>query len=302
MTVFGIAAIQSTPSMNGGLDSLFQDIRNTVKRLPWVQMVVLGELAAHGPKTDHAEPSNGETEQRFRDLARELEIYLVPGSLYEKRADGIYNTTPVIDPQGEVIARHDKLFPFLPYETGVTPGRDYCVFDIPQVGRFGVVICYDMWFPEVVRTLAGMGAEVILIPTMTNTVDRDVELSIARANAAVNQCYVIDVNVAGDWGNGRSVFYGPGGELLYECGDGHDVVALELNLDEVRRVRERGWNGLGQVLKSFRDSDLSFPLHEDPAERRRSMKKLGELKKPGKGGSSAQSRNDAAGPVFRVIE
>jgi predicted amidohydrolase len=57
-----------------------------------------------------------------------------------------------------------------------------------------------MWFPETTRQLAALGAEVILHPTMTDTIDRDVELPIARANAAMNQCYFFDVNGVGDGG------------------------------------------------------------------------------------------------------
>ncbi len=95
----------------------------------------------------------------------------------------VYNTTSVIDPQGEVVRRFRKLFPFRPYERDVAGGSEFCVFDVPAVGRFGVSICYDMWFPETTRTLVAMGAEVILHPTMTDTIDRDVELSIARASA-----------------------------------------------------------------------------------------------------------------------
>jgi predicted amidohydrolase len=62
------------------------------------------------------------------------------------------------------------MFPFYPYETGVTQVH-YCVFDVPNVARFGVSICYDMWFPETIRTLVTMGA-VILHPTLTGTIDR----------------------------------------------------------------------------------------------------------------------------------
>jgi predicted amidohydrolase len=80
------------------------------------------------------------------------------------------------------------------------------VFDVPGAGKIGIAICYDVWFPEASRTLAAMGAEVILVPTMTNTIDRDVELSIARSTAAINQCIVVDVNVGGEQGFGRSVF------------------------------------------------------------------------------------------------
>ena len=82
----------------------------------------------------------------------------------------------------------------------VARGNRHTVFDIPDVGRFGVSICYDMWFPETTRTLAWMGAEVILHPSLTNTIDRDVEISIARASAATNQCYFVDLNCSGRLG------------------------------------------------------------------------------------------------------
>ena len=113
----------------------------------------------------------------------------------------VHNTTPVIDPSGQVVGRYRKMFPFLPYEADVVPGEEFLVFDVADVGRFGVSICYDMWFPETTRTLVAMGAEVILHPSHTTTIDRDAELAIARASAVMNQCYLFDVNGAGPIGN-----------------------------------------------------------------------------------------------------
>ena len=60
----------------------------------------------------------------------------------------------MIDPNGNVVGRYRKMFPFQPYENHVEPGTEFLVFDVPDVGRFGVSICYDMWFPETSRTLA----------------------------------------------------------------------------------------------------------------------------------------------------
>lgn len=289
MSHLGIAAIQTAGHKSGNLNAIEAEIATTAKRLPWVQMIVLGELAIHGPSLKFAEAENGPTITRLRKLAQHLGIWLVPGSLYETRGDAVYNVTHVIDPSGEIVAKHDKLYPFLPYEKGVTAGRDFCVFDVPGAGRIGVAICYDMWFPEVIRTLTAMGAEAILLPTMTNTIDRDVELAIARSNAATNQCYFIDVNVAGEQGNGKSIFYGPGGELLHACGDGAEVVALTLDFNEVRRVRESGWNGLGQVLKSFRDAPVEYNLYRSPENRQAGFKALGPLKMPGRDTASGLS-------------
>lgn len=306
MSVLGIAAIQLEGAASGNLDLVEREVRSIAKRFPWVVMVATGELAIHGASLDRAEPAGGETEMRLQALARETGLWLIPGSIYERRDGRVFNTTPVIDPTGAIIARYDKMFPFLPYEKNVEAGTQYTVFDVPGIGRVGIAICYDMWFPEAIRTLCAMGAEVIILPTMTNTVDRDVELAIARANAAINQCYFVDINVAGELGNGRSVIYGPGGELLHESGTGRDIMAFELDLEQVRRVRERGWNGLGQVLKSFRDAPVSFPLHASMAARQSGMRELGPLNMPQRqaDGAAGDGKGEGRGvkPRLSVIE
>lgn len=69
----------------------------------------------------------------------------------------------VIDPEGRVVVRYRKMFPFRPYSVDVDTGTDFVVFDVPDVGAFGLSIRYDIWFPEHARTLACMGAEVILL-------------------------------------------------------------------------------------------------------------------------------------------
>lgn len=287
MSALGIAAIQITGKKSGNLALVEKEIGSVVKRFPWVSMVVIGELAIHGPGLGFAEAEGGKTETQLCDLARRLGVWIIPGSIYIKRGDDIFNCTPVIRPDGVIVARYDKMFPFLPYETGVRPGERYVTFDVPDIGRFGIAICYDLWFPEATRTLAAMGAEVLIVPTMTNTIDRDVELSIARSTAAINQCFVVDVNVAGEQGFGRSVFYGPGGDALHECGSGHEVAALELDLAQVRRTRSRGWHGLGQALKSFRDMPAAYPFHTDPEKRRTALATLGPLEIPGRSEAEA---------------
>lgn len=280
MTSFAIAALQLETSRGDNLASLRMEIESAVARFPWLRMAVLGELSAYGSGTDRAEPLAGPTERDFCRIAKLLGIWLVPGSFYVHQNDVIYNLTPVINPAGEVVARHRKLFPFQPYESGVAAGTDFTVFDVPKVGRFGISICYDMWFPETTRTLAAMGAEVILHPSMTNTIDRDVELAIARANAAVNQCYFIDVNVAGRLGFGQSIVCGPGGEVVHLAGRGREVFPVEVNLEYVRHVRRRGWNGTTQVLKSFRDRAVDFPVCADRRLVSDSLASLGPLSMP----------------------
>jgi predicted amidohydrolase len=172
------------------------------------------------------------------------------------------------------------MFPFYPYEAGVTGGDEFLVFDVPQIGRFGVSICYDMWIPETSRTLAAMGAEVILHPTLTSSIDRDVELAIARATAAQQQCFFFDVNGLGDGGIGHSIVIGPHGDPIHRCGGGEELFPIEIDVARVRRSREIGLKGLGQPLKSFRDRSVRFPVYADDWRDRGYFAGLGPLQKP----------------------
>ncbi len=187
----------------------------------------------------------------MQKMAKKHNIWLLPGSIFEKSEGNIYNTASVINPEGEVVTRYRKMFPFYPYEVGVTPGSHFCVFDVPDVAKFGISICYDMWFPETVRTLSVMGAEVILHPTMTGTIDRDIELSIVRAMAAVNQCYFFDVNGLESGGNGRSLVCGPDGRVIYQAEGNEEIFPLELNIDRVK-TKPGTWSAkIRSTLKKF---------------------------------------------------
>lgn len=247
---------------------------------PWVQMVVFSELAPFGPLLSKAQPLPNPTEEVFQGWARRHDIWLLPGSMYEQDGDKIYNTAVVIDPGGNVVGRYRKMFPFRPYEEGVAAGTEFLVFDVPDAGRFGLSICYDLWFPETARTLAAMGAEAILHPTLTGTIDRDVEIAIVRATAAQNQCFVFGINGFGDCGNGRSIIAGPAGDVTYQGQSAPEMIPLEIDFDRVRRSRERGLRGLGQQLKSFRDRKIEFEVYGPRGREWPYLNSLGPLVKP----------------------
>ncbi|UCE32130.1 MAG: carbon-nitrogen hydrolase family protein [Burkholderiales bacterium] len=281
MIPFAIAGIQMNVSaQQENITAMGHKLDVLMARFPWVQMVLFSELCALGPSPQHAQPAGGPAEQAFCRMAAHHGLWLIPGSIFERSGDDVFNMTPVISPDGVVVARYRKMFPFQPYETGIRPGTEFCVFDVPEVGRFGVSICYDMWFPETTRTLVAMGAEVILHPTMTDTIDRDVELPIARANATINQCYFFDINGVGDCGTGRSVIVGPSGYVIHEAGGGEETMPVEIDLSRVRREREVGIRGLGQTLKSFRDRPVEFPVYQRSAETESYLDRLGPLIKP----------------------
>lgn len=261
MGKIGVAGLQLEAINGDNLDSMEAEIDTIAKRFTWVDMVVVGELNALGtdPATAQRMP---EIEARFTEVAKRHGLWLIPGSVMEPVGSDVYNTSIVINPDGEVVSRYRKTFPWLPYENGTAAGAEFSVFDVPGVGRFGLSICYDMWFPETVRALSCMGAEVILHPSLTSTIDRDVEQCMVRAHAAMFQCYFFDVNVAGPLGVGQSIVAGPGGEVIHQAGRGREIIPLRLDLDYVRDVRENGWHGLGRPLHSFANSTVEFPQYQ----------------------------------------
>jgi len=282
MKPFAIAGVQMKVSaVTPNVDLMKLKINITMNLYPWVDMIVFSELCAYGPLTYTARELPCSFEEEMQKEAKKHGIWILPGSIFEKRDGKVYNTASVINPDGEVVTRYSKMFPFYPYEVGITAGEHFCTFDVPDVCRFGVSICYDMWFPETIRTLAVKGAEVIIHPTMTGTIDRDIELSMVRAMAAVNQCFFFDVNGLDTGGSGRSIVCGPDGRVIHESGETEEIFPLELNIELVRRSRELGVLRLGQPLKSFRDHIGNFSIYNKDAELPY-LESLGPLIKPTK--------------------
>lgn len=273
MRALSIAALQTAPVFRDPAATLalfgerLAGIRATV---PDVQLVLAPELhlsAQPGLLEEQssypdevAVPVPGPLTEALAGLARDHGVWLVPGTVFERADDGrLHNTALAFSPQGELVARYRKVFPWQPHED-CAPGDRFVTFDIPDVGRFGLAICYDGNFPESFRQLAWMGAEVVLQPTLTTTSDRPAELVLARANAIANQLYVVSVNAATPAGLGRSIVVDPEGIVRVEAGGGEELVTDVLDLDAVARVREHGLAGVSrmwqQLLRAGPDIDL----------------------------------------------
>ncbi len=292
MTPFAIGGIQMHISAtHENVSAMRHRLDLLMGRFPWVQMVMFSELAPFGPFPQNAVAFPNPTEEAFQEMAARHGIWLLPGSMFERVDERIYNTASVIDPQGHVVGRYRKMFPFRPYEAGVEAGTEFLAFDVPEVGRFGVSICYDIWFPETTRTLTAMGAEVLLHPVLTGTVDREIEVSLARATAAMFQCYVVDVNGLGPGGNGRSCVVDPSGTLLYQAAGEEELIPIEIDLAQVRRQRETGIRGLGQPLKSFRDRAVEFPVYDRTVAGNGYLQTLGPLAMPERGSRAGLTAN-----------
>ena len=279
MSYLSIAGLQLELGAEDNLSTIEKEIDLVKKRFPWIQMVVLPELCTFGANKGMAVQLPGEVENCFREAAKRNGFWLVPGSIYERRDGNVFNTSPVINPDGDVIVRYRKQYPFYPYEKYVKGNDNFVVFEVPGVGKIGLIICYDVWFPEIIRQLAWMGAEAIIAPTLTNTIDRDVELAISRSNAATNQLYFFGLNSAGRLGYGKSIVVGPDGTVIHQASSGREIITVEMDFKHVRRVRERGLHGLGQPLKSFRDANITYPVYQ-PGAGAGAFAELGTLEVP----------------------
>lgn len=261
---FLVTGVQMAVSARqSNLPAMAARVEEVMALFPGTDMIVFSELAMHGPLAARTSPDPEADVALFADLARRHRVWIVPGSFFVQRGDKRFNHAVVIDPRGEVVGRYDKLFPFAPFEKGVEGGSVFLVWDVPRVGRFGLSICYDIWFPEVMRKLTNLGVEVLIHPTLTGTTDRSAENAIARATAVQFQCYVFDVNGLEGGGNGRSIVTDPAGNVAYLAGQVEEVFPVMLDLGLVRQARAEGANGLGQVLKSWRDRRVRFDLEEE---------------------------------------
>ena len=221
-------------------------------------LVTLPEYAGYlgGPWADATAPlGQGRLERTLTALATELGVWIVGGTVAERDGDHVYDTTPVIAPDGEIVARYRKIHLFdveLPGQppfresATFTPGHELVTQETPAA-RLGLAICYDLRFPELFRGLMALGADVMVVPSQFQHVTGEAHWHVLlRARAIENQCYVVAPAQWGAYGapeNGRrsfghSLIVGPWGEIVAEApADGDVAIVAELDPAELRRVR-----------------------------------------------------------------
>lgn len=270
--ILPLTAVQAPPRLIGEPVSAFAaEVQAALGTKPDSKMVVFPELHLFGDSNPDlqrteilqasAEPLDGPRVKELRELAADLGIWLVPGSVCERGPEGqLFNTQLVLSPAGELAGFYRKIFPWRPFEP-YDPGDRFTTVDLPGLGRVGLNICYDAWYPEVSRQLAWMGADVILNVVKTTTPDRRQELVLAKANAIVNQVFMVSVNCAGPTGMGRSIIVDPEGNTLAEAAD--DAPALltaDLDLAAVEHVRTHGTENLNRPWSQFREGEAAVEL------------------------------------------
>lgn len=209
---------------------------------------------------DYAEPLDGPTNKRMSALAKELDVVIV-SCYYEYAMDGVYyNSAAVFDADGSLLGNYRKHHipegPQYIEKYYFTPGDSpYIVFK-SKYGTFGVVICWDEWFPEPSRILALKGADFIFYPSAIGSEPDNPDLDTSqtwvdavKAHGIHNNMYICAVNRVGREdavdGSGFMTFYGrsfvsdPWGNIMTEGSrDKEEVIIAELDLDEIKRARD----------------------------------------------------------------
>ncbi len=267
----GLIQQKNTADIQANIEKLQNNIRKVAEM--GAELVVLQELhnGLYFCQTedtnvfDQAEPIPGPSTETFGRLAKELGIVLVL-SLFERRAPGLYhNTAVVLEKDGTIAGRYRKMhipddpayyekFYFTPGDLGFEP------IDT-SVGRLGVLVCWDQWYPEAARLMAMRGAEVLIYPTAIGWESTDSEdekarqlgawITVQRGHAVANGLPVITVNRTGleldpsgqtngiqFWGN--SFVAGPQGELLTEFPNNEEEIRV-IEVDKTRSENVRRW-------------------------------------------------------------
>lgn len=203
---------------------------------------------------DLAEPIPGPTTDRLQAVAGETGVVIV-APIYEKVMDGLlYNSAAVLSSDGSLAGVYRKSSIPLAYTESIVGIEKYyfaqgdtgfITFDTPLDVRFGILICYDRHFPEAARALALGGAQLILVPTATTGMSRDVWELELRGHAVANLCYVGGVNRVGvDQGGdtrhwyGSSLWVSPTGEIISQASDTKDeILFADLDFSVISKLR-----------------------------------------------------------------
>ncbi len=251
-----IAALQmvSTPDVAQNLDTAERLIGEAVAA--GARLVSLPEYFCQIGLTETdkfaiAEPfGDGPMQQRLAGLARRHGIWLAGGSMPLKTADPVKvtNTSLMFGPQGQVVARYDKLHLFsfldgtrsLDESRTMVAGRELVAVDT-ELGRIGMSICYDLRFPELFRALGEV--DLLLVPSAFTVPTGKAHWEVLlRARAIENQCYVLAAAQGGTHASGRqtyghSILIDPWGEVVAMQAEGEGVVIGEMDPERLRSVR-----------------------------------------------------------------
>lgn len=241
-------AIYQMEIIPGEPEKNIEKVTNWLSTLDDVEIAVLPEMWNTSYTLEelvHITSDNGQREiEKLSELAKQYQINIVGGSIAVRVEDKIYNRAIVINKKGELIHQYDKLHlvPMLDEPNYLTQGNNISIFEIDNV-KMGVIICYDLRFPEISRKLALEGIEVLFVVAEW-PIERISQFEkLLYARAIENQVYVIASNSIGKCNNtvfgGKSLVINPLGEATTKIILGEGTIQATVNIEEIRNIRTK---------------------------------------------------------------
>lgn len=242
-----VAAVQPALIM-GGVAENYQQIERGIRKAAagGAEIVVLPELwnTSFYPENvaELADTEGLRTKAFLAKLAKKYRVNIVGGSVANKKQGKLYNTTYVINKQGEAVGEYDKVHLFTPGKEDAvfTAGDRLNLFELDGV-KMASIICYDLRFGEWVRMAALAGAKVLFVPAAWPAPRRHHWQILNQARAIENQLFVVAVNSCGISGEGQfagsSLLIDPLGEVLAQAGSEAEIIAADLNLSIIDGIR-----------------------------------------------------------------
>jgi predicted amidohydrolase len=213
-----------------------------------IDLILFPELFTTGYCLDKAdvlsEPPKGHSIELLRDLAGRFRVFIVAGSILERRNQTIYNTCHLIGKDGKMLGFYDKVHLFPPFEEPkyLTAGTSAPIFKT-SLGIFGVMICFDLRFPELARELMINGAQILFCPAEFPAERIAIWATLLRARAIENQVFVVGCNRVGSDGKtlfgGRSAIIDPEGTTISQADDSPRLLDATIDLAEVDTARQK---------------------------------------------------------------
>lgn len=190
-----------------------------------------------------ADEDGTRSKKLLQDLARELDIHIVGGSVAIKRDGKLYNTMYTVNRKGELVSEYSKvhLFSLVKEHEYMTAGDEMNLFTLDDV-EAGGVICYDIRFPEWLRSHTLAGAKVLFIPAQWPTARIDHWKTLLQARAIENQCFIVAINRISrkpENFNGQSMIIEPWGEVLWTGTQDEELAVIDVDFSKVDEVRTR---------------------------------------------------------------
>lgn len=251
MTKIAVVQFKASTNKTENLIKILNFIKTAAKKgaelctFPEFMMFYTNSSQSASTLSKLAETINGKFVTAVANAARENSIFVV-GTFYEKskKKNRVYDTSFLVNKSGKILSTYRKihLYDALGFKESnkLTPGSEIVMPTKTSFGKVGMMICYDLRFPEMSRILASSGSEILIVPSawVKGKMKEEHWLAINKTRAIENGCYVISPDQVGNIYCGRSIVVDPYGKILLDMKKRQGISIVDISLDELTKTRK----------------------------------------------------------------